>query len=409
MTPPVVLYEDGAWRRFLPLTYTRAVFQLVCGMGDLAARARSLAPEVGLWCRPEIAALVEEQTGASVNRPLSGGLLLNGRALWDSLPEVGPGDAPWAGTIDGRVACVWAGAGLAERLDAEKMLEEHRLESLLEGVPRRAVDGHGRLLDWPWELLHAHPGALEEDWGRGAGEGVFGTVDGGAHLLNPAAVHVGRGSRLLPGAVVDAEAGPVWIGDRVRVLPHAYIQGPAYIGDGCLVQAGARLRHGTFLGPQCKVGGEVEGSILHGYSNKQHDGFWGHSYVGSWVNIGAGCSNSDLKNTYGAVRVPIGGREVDSGETFVGALVGDHAKLGVNLAVPTGAVVGFCSSVAAAGGPKFVPSFTWIAAGRGEDYDPERGLEVARQMMARRGRAMRPAEEEAFLRVARLAPTLEMR
>jgi UDP-N-acetylglucosamine diphosphorylase / glucose-1-phosphate thymidylyltransferase / UDP-N-acetylgalactosamine diphosphorylase / glucosamine-1-phosphate N-acetyltransferase / galactosamine-1-phosphate N-acetyltransferase len=403
MTLQVLLYEDEGWQRFLPLTYGRAVFQLVCGMGDLAAKVRRLAGDLDLWCRPELADLIQEQTGASVNRPLAGeGLLLNGRALWESLPPTRAGESAWVGTVDGKVACIYADATLATVLEAAVLLDEGRLEAVLKGVPRRDVGSCARLLDWPWDLVHAHPKALVDDWQQTAGTGIFGETDEGASLLSPSAIHLGRGSRLYPGAVIDAEAGPVWIGDRVRVLPHSYIQGPAYIGDGS-------LRSATFVGPLCKVGGEIEGSILHGFSNKQHDGFLGHSYVGPWVNIGAGCSNSDLKNTYGSVRVPIAGRTVDSGETFVGALVGDHAKLGINLAVPTGATIGFCASVAAANCPKFVPSFTWLAGGHGELYDAERGLEVARQVMARRGRVMSAAEAAAFLAAASLSARLEQR
>ena len=96
------------------------------------------------------------------------------------------------------------------------------------------------------------------------------------------------------------------------------ITGPCYVGDGCTIRPGASISASS-IGPVCKVGGELEGSIIHGYSNKQHDGFLGHSYVGEWVNLGADTVNSDLKNTYGPVRVPINGSSVDSGETFVGA------------------------------------------------------------------------------------------
>ena len=161
------------------------------------------------------------------------------------------------------------------------------------------------------------------------------------------------------------------------------------------------------LGPVCKVGGEVEGSILIGYSNKQHDGFLGHGYIGSFVNIAADCINSDLKNTYGTVRVPVNGREIDSGEQFVGLTVGDHSKAGINVSFPTGAVMGFCSSVVGAQCPKFVPSFAWIDSGRAVRYDAARGLAIAKTVMARRNLTMSPAEERVFLAVRTLALAVE--
>ena len=185
------------------------------------------------------------------------------------------------------------------------------------------------------------------------------------------------------------------------------MQGPAYIADDCLLQPGTTIHSGTTIGPCSKVGGEIEASIIQGYSNKQHDGFLGHSYIGSWVNIGADCLNSDLKNTYGTVRVPINGREVDSGELFVGMIVGDHSKLGINASFPTGAVVGFCSSVFTSRSPKFVPSFTWLNGDVAQHYDEQRGLEVARKVMARRNKSMSSAEERLFRTIRKVARTVE--
>ncbi|MCZ6634941.1 MAG: hypothetical protein O7G87_16200 [bacterium] len=159
-----------------------------------------------------------------------------------------------------------------------------------------------------------------------------------------------------PCVVIDAEDGPVWIGQNVTVMPHTTIRGPAYLGDGSLIQPGAVIG-GAYIGPVCKVGGEIEGSIVHGYSNKQHDGFLGHSYVGQWVNIAADCINSDLKNTYRC--------------------------------------------------PKFVPSFAWIDGDRVDRYDEVRGLAIARKVMARRKVEMSKAEEEAFMAVTRQALAIE--
>jgi UDP-N-acetylglucosamine diphosphorylase/glucosamine-1-phosphate N-acetyltransferase len=199
----------------------------------------------------------------------------------------------------------------------------------------------------------------------------------------------------------------VWIGRRVTILPHCYVQGPAYIGDCSFLQVGTVIHAGTSIGPVCKVGGEIEASIIQGYSNKQHDGFLGHSYVGSWVNIAADCVSSDLKNTYGTVRVPINGRDVDTCELFVGMIFGDHSKTGINVSFPTGSVIGFCSNVLALRSPKFVPSFTWIDDGSMEHFDVQRGLAIARKVMARRNRTMTAAEERAFLAVCPQAMNVE--
>ncbi|MGH7127766.1 MAG: putative sugar nucleotidyl transferase, partial [Planctomycetaceae bacterium] len=427
-----ILFEDAAWPRFLPLVYTRAVFQLLCGMDALWRKAAWLAerPSGGsrenghaacttpleLWCRPEIADVVAEHTGRAVNRSLPPQqdrsiLLLNGRGIWTRLPEWPHEDEAWVGTAgpDHDIACLAADAELAAQLSPDVLLDGGRARSLLASLPRRDVSGDVQLVQWPWQLIHANERAIQADWSRRTcgPPAIEGRIDRGSYLLDESAIHIEAGARIKPCVVIDAEQGPVWIGRDVTVLPHCYIQGPAYLGDGCLLQPGAVVHAGSTIGPRCKVGGEIEASIIQGHSNKQHDGFLGHSYIGSWVNIAADCINSDLKNTYGTVRVPINGRSVESGEMFVGLIVGDHTKTGVNVSFPTGAVVGMCSSVLTSPSPKFVPSFAWLDGRTVQRFDVERGLSTARKVMSRRQRAMTPADERAFRQAAQWARRLE--
>ena len=415
----VIVYEDFGWPRLLPLVYTRPVMLLHCGMETLWETAgRSVAKQAsaavhGVWVRELLADLAREKLGVSVNEASAGlTLFLNGRARWTLLPEIGEGasrSTGWVGTAgNGRIACIVAPPHLAAKLSPGVMLDEARTSATLAGLPRHDVSSCVRLFDWPWELVKSNAAALEEDWqARASTREIVGTLDEGTYLLNRGGIHVGEGTRVKPCVVIDAESGPVWIGRNVRIQPHCYIEGPAYLGDGTLLQPGAVIRGGASVGPVCKVGGEVEGSVLIGYSNKQHDGFLGHSYVGSFVNIAADCINSDLKNTYGTIRVPINGREVDSGEQFVGMFVGDHSKAGINVSFPTGAVMGFCSSVVGPQSPKFVPSFAWIDSGEWERYDAARGLTIAKKVMARRNLTMTAAEERAFLAVRTQALALE--
>ena len=411
----VILFEDWGWTRLLPLVYNRGVFQLVCGMGPLwdSVRRVSGTREIELWTRESIAELTRERLGLAVNQPArDGALFLNGRARWRRLPDEGgdvPAEGDWVGTVEGdRLACISATPELARRLSPAVLLDEAQTNAVLAGLPRVDVGDALELFDWPWELVDGNPGALVEDWLQ-FGERLEddGRVDAGAYLLNRSAIRIGSGSRVKPCVVIDAESGPVVLGRNVTIQPHCYVEGPAFIGDGTLLQPGAVIRGGVTIGPVCKVGGEVEGSVLIGYSNKQHDGFLGHGYIGSFVNIAADCINSDLKNTYGTVRVPINGHEVETGRKFVGLTVGDHSKAGINVSFPTGAVMGFCSSIVGAICPKFVPSFSWIESGNLQRYDAARGLAIAKTVMGRRSLTMTPAEEAAFLAVRTEAMTLE--
>ncbi|HVV99415.1 MAG TPA: putative sugar nucleotidyl transferase, partial [Planctomycetaceae bacterium] len=342
MPTKVVVYEDSGWQRLLPLVYIRAVCQLVCGMGDLLSKVRRLTAGIGqpleLWCRPGLAESTAEQTGLITNQPQpEGALFLNGRGLWSALPQVEPGEAAWVGTVGPEIACVFADARLAATLTPPVLLDQAKLSSTLAGIPRRPIAGV-QLFQWPWELVRDNERQLVRDWDeRVLGEpGQHSAIAQGSYLVNPDRVHIGADSKIKPCVVIDAEDGPVWIGRGVRIFPHSYVQGPAFIGDGTLLQPGSVVHSGTTIGPRSKVGGEIEASIIQGFSNKQHDGFLGHSYVGSWVNIAADCINSDLKNTYGTIRVPINGREVETNEMFVGMLVGDYSKAGINVSFPTG-------------------------------------------------------------------------
>jgi hypothetical protein len=160
---------------------------------------------------------------------------------------------------------------------------------------------------------------------------------------------------------------------------------------------GAKIRAGCSIGPVCKVGGEVEESIFHSYSNKHHDGFLGHAYVGEWVNLGALTTNSDLKNDYGNVQVTLPGkRPIDTGSTKVGSLIGDHTKTSIGTLLNTGSYVGAMGLLLATGKPlaKFIPSFAWLVDGLvTKGFGKAKLYETAAIAMGRRKRQWTEAQE----------------
>jgi UDP-N-acetylglucosamine diphosphorylase/glucosamine-1-phosphate N-acetyltransferase len=228
---------------------------------------------------------------------------------------------------------------------------------------RTLADHPKRKISYLWDLIVNLKEDLEKDL-KVMGIGIKGGVHPSAVILGEDNVLIEEGVEIEPCAVLDAR------------------QGPIYIGKGTIVKAGANLRGPLSIGPECRINGEVVASIFHGYSNKGHYGFIGHSYIGEWVNLGAGTTNSNLKNTYGTVKVMVNGKEVDSGQQFLGCFIGDHAKLGIGTLITTGAVIGVCANVFGGGvTPKFVPSFSW---GVNKEYKLEKALQAAAQMMARR-------------------------
>ncbi|MCP8306430.1 MAG: hypothetical protein H3Z49_04935 [archaeon] len=184
----------------------------------------------------------------------------------------------------------------------------------------------------------------------------------------------------------DVKEGPVHIGSGVKVLPFSRIKGPVHIGKNSVILS-AIIGEGTTLGDSVKVGGEVYKSIFAGYSNKAHRGYIGHSYVGEWVNIGAMTTNSDLKNTYGTVKVSIKGEMIDSGEIKVGSFIADDVKTSIGTYIYTGKKLGVASHLHGYV-VEDVPSFTIYAKGMGYrlfEVSIESAIEAQRRMMERRG------------------------
>jgi len=206
----------------------------------------------------------------------------------------------------------------------------------------------------------------------------------GCHILGDGLISLGSGVEVEPGSVFDVTDGPIRLADGVVVRTQTRLAGPAYVGPGSTVLGGSLSR--VTIGPVCKIRGEMESSVILGYSNKAHDGFIGHAYLGRWVNLGASTTNSDLKNDYGPVRVGGPRGPIDTGLLKVGCILGDHVKTGIGTLFNTGTVVGAGSNLF--GGrmaPSFVPPFSWGSGGDLTEFRLEKFLEVAARSMARRG------------------------
>ena len=196
-----------------------------------------------------------------------------------------------------------------------------------------------------------------------------------------------------------------------EIHPFTRIEGPCYIGKNSIL-LGAKCREGNSIGPMCRIGGEVEESIIHGYSNKYHDGFLGHAYVGQWVNLGAMTTNSDLKNDYSSVSVALDGKKpVDTGSTKVGALIGDHTKTSIGTLFNTGAYVGAMALIAATGKPlpKFIPSFAWFLEGVvTKGFGKRKLYETARTAMGRRKHQWTDADQAMWDEIYNMTQPVRM-
>jgi UDP-N-acetylglucosamine diphosphorylase/glucosamine-1-phosphate N-acetyltransferase len=405
MATHICLFEDTEFSRLLPLVYFRPTFNLRCGIFSLKEKVQHAYPhaQLSLHCREYLAPYMRlRNPGIPVNQiPEESVLFINGRVIVDErfvrdVPAEGTGDVVY------RIGASVVAARVGKKRIAQYRNRQQELFSLssFDGMVVQQIDAV--MVSYPWDLIRHNGEQLRSDFKRLTGlrsqQSVAIGKFPGVHGLNEKDIFIGEGTVIKPGVVIDAEDGPVYIGNNVTIQPFSSIMGPAYIGNNSIVKVGAKIYHNTSIGPVCKVGGEIEETIIHSYSNKQHDGFLGHSYLGAWVNCGAGTVTSDLKNNYGSVKVYVNGEPVDSGMQFVGVTIGDHSKTAINSTFNTGTVIGVSSNIFGTGfPPKYVPSFSWGAAGETfTSYNLEKAVDVARKVMIRRTISLSEPEEQLF-------------
>jgi UDP-N-acetylglucosamine diphosphorylase/glucosamine-1-phosphate N-acetyltransferase len=397
----VCLFEDRHVEALEPLSLTRPAYELLCGLTPLASKQwRPFSPcSAGVLVRPHLADLQCLLRGPQV--------AVNDLA-WlhaDSTILVNARWLPPSGLVaDLRSPCVaLAGGEIAFAILRPEHLADLSPETIDDCLVtwKNTLPHHeagGSVIHHLWELVDLNGPQIIRDFERsgnqhGTEEGTGVAVVGSRErlVIDPTA-------RVDPMVVADTTGGPIVIDAHAVVTAFTRVEGPCYIGSHTHV-LGAKIRSGTTIGPYCRVGGEVEGCIIQGYTNKYHDGFLGHSYVGEWVNLGAGTQNSDLRNDYGEVTVTVAGTRVPTGRHKVGCFIGDHTKSGLGTLLNTGTSAGVFCNLLPTGGylPKFIPSFCTIWNGAlAENPHLSALLETARQAMSRRDCMLTDAHVELY-------------
>lgn len=398
LSPPrLYLFDDAAARRWEPMAATRPLGELLFGTMRLRERAeRVLGLPPGASLVPEELEGFEEPGAAPVVSPdavPTDGVrvLLLGRTVLADPPPEGWLDGPGATlTVGGEVAG-WVLPPGRPLPEPWTLLHPEPLPA-----PAPTIPLQGRLLEHPWELVQQNADQVARDLAEMPSP-PFHVLPPGVHMMGHHALHWVPGVEVEPGVVFDLRSGPIRLEKGVRVRAFTRLEGPAWIGPGTILQGGV-FTH-LSAGPRCRLRGEIEASVLQGYSNKAHDGYLGHAWLGTWVNLGAMTTNSDLKNNYAPVRVVTAGGEVDTGLLKVGCFLGDHVKTGVGTLLNTGTVVGTGSNLfGGAMPPRRVPAFSW---GTGEElstYRFDRFLETAERAMGRREVELTPGMRELLRR-----------
>jgi UDP-N-acetylglucosamine diphosphorylase / glucose-1-phosphate thymidylyltransferase / UDP-N-acetylgalactosamine diphosphorylase / glucosamine-1-phosphate N-acetyltransferase / galactosamine-1-phosphate N-acetyltransferase len=389
MNPTLVLFEDQYVDRLRPINLARPTFAVTCGAFSLATAVSKWGWPIQTRVRSYLRRVVDAE-GIHLTRPLDGPLLYLNAALSPDLGVLGrikrmvEEKQPFVALSHQRITAAFVPGPYNPTALSQADLPTFLLEQRLP-----VVEDEFATFEHPFDVVKHHERLLPQHLEH--------LLDRGTHRPIDKDVYVGEDAEVASNVVFDASDGPIVVGDRVKIRPFAYLAGPLKIYDNCLIIDHAAIKHGTVLGHTCKAGGEIEVSIIEPYSNKQHHGFLGHAYVGSWVNLGAGTSNSDLKNTYGEIGIEVDGKPCGTGMQFAGCVVGDHTKTAINTSIFTGKLIGVASFVYGFVTTN-VPSFTNYARSFGQVT--EVGVDVAvktQRRMARRRKVEMSSVESALM------------
>ncbi len=395
----IVLFEDERVGRLNPVALGRPAFAISCGAWRLIDVAAELNQPVRARVRPHLAAIVAAdfpELSEAVEEPQVPTLWLNARAV----PSIATLEQLRRLLTAGIAGIVASAAGTAAAIlppgrafnpPAERLPSD----SDFAGLKLPTLDAEVPLFDYPHDILRHHLTTLGANLEARLAAGDYREVSEG--------VFAAPGAELGPYSVTDARRGSIVLEAGATVGPYCYLAGPVHVGRGARVLEHASLKDAVAIGHTAKIGGEIEASIVEPFTNKQHHGFLGHSYLGSWINLGAGTCNSDLKNTYGPVNMDYDGQRVATGMQFVGAIIGDYAKTAINTGIFTGKTVGACSMVYGFVTTN-VPSFVNYARlfGQVTEAPVEVMAATQRRMFERRGVAQRPCDVQLLHDMYRL-------
>ena len=326
----VLLFEDDAVARLAPVTLGRPAYAIGCAGTRLLTLVRELG-EVHCLVRPHLRAIEAANPALEVvdhpegDEPL---LIVNARlaplaTTFERLEQLSRQRAPKLLVHGEHVVAAVVKGSLPPQADATALTVWLKQLSL----PTESADLS--LFEYPHDILRHHAAGFNANLERRLAQAAA-APEGKPYREIADGVFVGANVTLGEHLVTDSRRGPIVIDDEAELGPFCYLRGPVYIGPAARLNEHSALKDGVMLGVRTKVGGEVEASVIEALSNKQHHGFLGHSYIGSWVNLGAGTSNSDLKNTYGEVNMEYAGRKTPTGLQFVGCFVGEYTKMAVN-------------------------------------------------------------------------------
>jgi UDP-N-acetylglucosamine diphosphorylase/glucosamine-1-phosphate N-acetyltransferase len=385
----IILFDDESREQMLPLTYTRPVAELRTGILTICERWEKLL-------RGTTSYITSDYLGQRFPIRLEDdNIVINGAVLPnDRLVRV-------IEQLEQNEALMDKGVLIAARLNLAQFEKLFHDESIDEISGIDLADTPFIHLAYPWDLFLSLRTSIEYDYHLVTRGRTSQVIPSHNQVISPDNIFLEEGAKVTC-AILNAQSGPIYIGKDAQVMEGAVLHGPVTIGDESVVKMGARIYGPVAIGPDCKIGGELKEVVIMGHSNKAHDGFLGNSIIGEWCNLGAGTTVSNLKNNYSNVRTWDFTTQSmrDSGLQFLGTVMGDHTKTGIQTMLNTGTTIGIAANIFGEGfPPKFIPSFSWGGASGITTHRLEDAIDTARRVMARRRMEFSKDEEEILRHV----------
>jgi len=395
----IYVFENHEVLNLEPIVLTRPAFDLRCGTFTFLERIQKLFPdaEIELIVRDDLTMITKKLYPDLTVNPtqVDEGLWILGNVLWNKqdIEKISKKEYKFyynegifiAGYLRKDIGNNWLRMGGPVK---DKILAYPAISEISSKVIR-----------YLWDAVNLISEAIQND------KEYFQPTDqkdislDGVHLINEDNIYINSPDLVNPDVVIDASNGPVIIADNVEIQSFSLLQGPLFIGKNSVIRPHTFIR-GSVIGPVCKVGGEISSSIIQGYSNKVHYGFLGNSYIGEWVNFGAGTTNSNLKNNYTPVNVTVNGKVVKTEEIFIGLFAGDYSTFAIGTTFNTGTSIGTgCNIVTNGFPPRKIKPFTWFLNGKRMKTNETKFINTAEAMQNRRGKSLSEAEIDLLTKI----------
>jgi len=378
-----ILFDDYSWENLLPLTFTRPVSEIRMGILTIREKWEKRLQTTCSYLTQDYLAekypLKTESQNILIN-----GAVVPGREMVNYLHQ-----------LTNNQALVYRNEIIAARLTEEKIDDFY--DKKLRDIDIIELQNENIVkLNYPWEIFKYNGKAIEEDLSLITENRESKTLSSTNNLLGENPIFLEPGAKV-EFATLNTTFGPIYIGKNAEIMEGSVIRGGMALCENAVLKMGTRIYGPTTIGPECKVGGEVNNSVLFAFTNKGHDGFLGNSVLGEWCNLGADTNNSNLKNNYATVKMWNYAEEkfIDTHQQYCGLIMGDHCKCGINTMFNTGTVIGVNANIFGEGFPRnFVPSFSWGGAKGFKEYQPDKAFDVANRVMEKKNKSLDDKEKE---------------